>query len=90
MNALAPVKSSVSTSAHMIELLNDTSLAKRIALVFPDIEKVIHQTQIDIVTPDNRDVVGPTILGIKHLQDVLYLFKVKGEALIAQETNTKK
>ena len=90
MNVPTPAKSSVAQSVHMNELLSDSSLAKRIAVVFPDIEKVIRQTQLDIVTPDNRDTVGPTLLGIKHLQDVLYLFKVKGEALIAQETNTKK
>lgn len=77
---------SVKASPQMTELLADSSLTKRIATVYPDIQQILFQIMLDITTEENRHHVGPTILGIKNTLDILLLFRSKGDALIEIET----
>lgn len=69
----------------METLLEDPSICKMIARNHADLKSILTQTQLDIVNEGNRDTVGPTILGLKHIQDVLLLFKAKGDVLISAE-----
>lgn len=72
----------------MTDLLEQSHICKTIARGFTEIERILLQTQLDVVTESNRDVVGPTLLGLKHIQDILLLFKSKGDLLIKQENKT--
>lgn len=76
---------SVPASIHMEDLLKDTSLCKIVARNHADLLRILTQTQLDIVNEQNRDTVGPTLLGIKHIQDIFSLFKAKGDVLIEKE-----
>lgn len=76
---------SVPPSLHMSELLGDRTLCKNVATIHADLERVLGQIQRDIVTNENRDTVGPTLLALKHVQDILMLFKTKGDMIITQE-----
>lgn len=78
-------KLSIPYSVHMSELLTDKSCCKSIASNYPDIERVLFQIQLDITTEENRDVVGPTLLALKHIQDIFLLFRSRGDAVIQQE-----
>ena len=76
---------SVPPSVHMEALLADKTCCKNIATHHSDLERILSQIQLDVVNPTNRDIIGPTLLGLKHVQDILLLFKAKGDALIQQE-----
>lgn len=76
---------SVPPSIHMQELLNDRTLCKNVSVFGVDIQRIILQIQLDISNAENRDTVGPTILALKHVQDILMLFKTKGDLIINQE-----
>lgn len=84
---------SVPPSIHMTNLLSDGTLCKNIATFHQDLQQVLLQIQLDVVSEGNRDIVGPTLLGLKHVQDILLLFKSKGDMLLAKENkanvNTK-
>jgi hypothetical protein len=77
---------SVPPSVHMTDLLADGTLCKNIATFHSDLQRILVQTQLDVVTEQNRDTVGPTLLGLKHVQDILLLFKAKGDLLLNQQT----
>jgi len=76
---------SVPPSVQMNELLQQKHTCKLVARAFPELQQILLQTQLDITTVENRDTVGPTLLGIKHIHDILLLFKTKGDLLIKQE-----
>jgi len=78
-------KLSVPESVGMKELLEDTSLCKGIARNKEGLKSIICQIQLDIANEDNRDIVGPTIIALKNLQDIILLFSAKGDLLISQE-----
>lgn len=78
-------KLSVPASIHMAALLDQNNICKDISRAFPSIKEVLHQVQFDIATEDNRDRVGPTILAMKNILDVLAVFKTKGDLIIKQE-----
>jgi hypothetical protein len=77
----------------MADLLADVTLCKNIATFHADLQQILTQIQLDLVTEQNRDIIGPTILGLKHVQDILLLFKAKGDVLVNQQNkanaNTK-
>jgi hypothetical protein len=77
----------------MADLLADGTLCKNIATFHADLEQILLQIQLDVVNEQNRDTVGPTLLGLKHVQDILLLFKAKGDVLVNQQNkanvNTK-
>ena len=79
---------SVPPSVHMEALLADKTRCKNIATLHADIERVLVQIQLDVVSSSNRDNIGPTLLGLKHVQDILLLFKTKGDAIIQQENKS--
>jgi len=76
---------SVPPSLQMNDLLNEGHTCKVVSRAFPELQKILLQTQLDITNEDNRDKVGPTILGIKHIYDMLLVFKTKGDLLLSQE-----
>lgn len=82
-----PETLSVPPSVQMSELLDQPHICKGVARLFPELQRILLQTQLDIVNPENRDTVGPTLLGLKHIHDILLLFKRKGDLLIKQEPN---
>lgn len=81
---------SVSASPQMRALLADDGLTQRIAILYPDLQRIFTQTMLDVTSEKNRDTVGATILGIKNALDVLLLFRAKGEALIETEKQKDK
>lgn len=76
---------SVPHSLQMSELLEQSHVCKGVARLFPELQQIIMQVQLDITNESNRDTVGPTVLGIKHIYDILLVFKTKGDLLIKQE-----
>lgn len=86
-------QNSVPPSVHMAGLLADGTLCKNIATFHNDLQQILSQIQLDVVTEENRDTVGPTLLGLKHVQDIFLLFKAKGDMLLAKQekanANTK-
>ena len=76
---------SVPPSVQMGELLEQPHICKGVARLFPELQQILMQTQLDITNENNRDSVGPTVLGIKHVYDILLVFKTKGDLLIKQE-----
>jgi len=80
-----PLKFSVTQSPQMLALISDTSLCKRFAAVFPDLEKVMLQTMLDVTSEGNRDDVGPTILAMKNIYDIFFVIKTRGEAILETE-----
>lgn len=78
-------KLSVPQSVGMQELLEDPSLCKGIARNKEGIKSIICQIQLDISNEDNRDIVGPTIIALKNLQDMILLFAAKGDVLLHKE-----
>ncbi len=81
---------SVPQSAHMTELLNNDVVARSIALSFKDIQLVLVQTAIDITNEGNVATIAPNLLGIKNVQDMLLLFKAKGDVIIEKENKENK
>ena len=80
-------KLSVPPSVHMAALLEQKYICKDIARAFPSIKEVLNQVQYDITTEENRDTVGPTILAMKNILDIMMVFKTKGDVYIQQEDN---
>lgn len=78
-------KVSVPPSLQMADLLEQPHICKGVSRLFPEIQKILMQIQLDVTTEENRDSVGPTILGIKHVHDIFSVFKAKGDLLIKQE-----
>ena len=76
---------SVAPSVQMTDLIERKHYSMMVARNYELLRDIILQTQVDIVNEGNRDTVGPTILGIKHISDILLLFKAKGDVLIAKE-----
>ena len=83
-------KLSVPPTVHMTDLLSDDKTARSIAISFPEFERVLIQTALDVVATGNVETIAPTLLGIKHVQDILSLFKAKGDVIIARENKQKK
>lgn len=76
---------SVAPTPLTAELLKQKSICKDIARAHPSIVLVLSQLQLDLVTEDNRDSVGPTLLAMKNILDHLFVFKTKGELFISQD-----
>lgn len=76
---------SVPASPGMSLLLGDSSLCKAVFRNFPDFQKILLQIQLDITNETNRDDVGPTILALKQIHDILLLFKTKGAVIVSAE-----
>lgn len=85
----AATKLSVVPTPLTADLLNQKHLCKDIARAHASIEKVFSRLQLDLVTEENRDSVGPTILALKHIYDHLFVFKTKGDLYIEQEEKEK-
>ncbi len=81
---------SVPPSAHMTELLNNDVVARSIALSYKDIELVLVQTALDVINEGNVSTIAPNLLGIKNVQDILLLFKTKGDVIIEKENKQNK
>ena len=79
---------SVPSSAAMVKLLSDRVTSIALHRAFPDIQRVLLQIQLDITTPENRDLVGPTLLALRHVHDIFQLSEAKG-AVIEQQIRTK-
>lgn len=69
----------------MADLLEKPHYTMMVARNYDLLRDILLQIQLDVVTEDNRDKVGPTILGLKHVQDILLMFQAKGNVLIAEE-----
>lgn len=78
-------KLSVPSSQHMIALLNKSHVCKSIARAAPDIKEVLLQIQLDISNEKNKDTIGPTIVALKNIHDILLLFVAKGELILSKE-----
>ena len=76
---------SVPLTLHVAKLLEDPSVCKSIAGSHDAIELLLMQIQKDICTEANRDTVGPTLLALKHVQDVFHAFNVKGKLTLSQQ-----
>ena len=76
---------SVPPSVQMLELLEEGHICKTVSRAFPDLQKILFQIQLDITNEENRDKIGPTILGLKHVHEMLLVFRAKGDLLIKQE-----
>lgn len=75
----------ITLTVHVQELLNDPVLTRSIAMSHKDVERVLIQAALDTVSEGNVETVAPTLLGIKHVQDILLLFKAKGDVIISKE-----
>ena len=73
----------------MRNLLEEAYLCKEMSRIHHDIQRIFSQIMLDITTEENRDTVGPTLLALKHIQDVLLVFKTKGDVLISHELKEK-
>lgn len=71
------------------DLLNDDVLVKKIANAAPEIDRVLAQAQLDIVTEENRDSIGATCLALRVFRDIFATFKARGEAVKATDTSKK-
>lgn len=78
-NKITPQAPTVQPSIGMSMLLDDAGLVKSIAASAADLDVVLAQIQRDIVLPENRDTVGPTVLALRHIQEILFLFKARAE-----------
>ncbi len=78
-------KLSVPPTVHMVALLEDPAIARSIAKSHKEIERVLIQTGLDVLNEGNVSTMGPILLGIKHIQDILSLFKAKGDVIIEKE-----
>lgn len=81
-------KLSVPKSIHMEKLLQDGTLCKNVATFGEDLSRILSQIQTDICTEENRDIIGPTVLALKHVQDTLLLFSAKGNEIIKKENQS--
>lgn len=74
----------------MMDLLeNKPQYPMMVARNYDLLRDILLQIQQDVVTEENRDIVGPTLLGIKHISDVLLLFKAKGDTILRAERREK-
>lgn len=80
----------VKKTVGMDALLADTTLCKTIYRALPEIERVFRQIQLDSVTEDNRDTVGPTILALGRSLDTFNLIGTKGGAIAKTEEKQTK
>jgi len=55
-----------------------------------DVERVLIQAALDTVSEGNVETVAPILLGIKHVQDILLLFKTKGDVILSKEDKQNK
>lgn len=78
-------KPSAELTLHVGELLEDNLITRSIAVSHPQIERVLIQTAIDLVTQGNVADIGPALLGIKLIQDTMLLFKTKGNIILESE-----
>ena len=69
----------------MENLLERGHLCRMVARNYPELKEILQQIMVDITTEENRDSIGPTILGIKHILDTFSLFEAKGKILAAEE-----
>ncbi len=77
--SLQPSAASIKPSLHLIGMLEDPAKVRRIAASADDFDDVLRQIQLDIATPENRDLIGPTVLALRHVQDVLALFRARND-----------
>lgn len=72
-----------------MQLTEDPSLCKRLDIASDDIDLVLAQIQLDHVTPENRDICGPTLLALQLVRDAFFLFSTKGRAIMKAEQAAK-
>lgn len=60
------------------------TLCKAIYANLDDFQALLVQLQREITTSENRDIVGPTVLALKHVDDTFELFAAKGAVLTKQ------
>lgn len=77
---------SVPATVGMTDLLNRPDVVAALHRSFPAIQAVLLQIQLDVTSETNRDTVGPTILALKHVHDVLSLFDAKGRVLVSDQS----
>lgn len=78
-------KLSVPPSFAMSDMLEKPQYSMMVARNYDLLRDIMLQIQIDVVNEDNRDTVGPTILGLKHVLDILLLFQARGNLMINAE-----
>jgi aldehyde:ferredoxin oxidoreductase len=86
---MKPSEPSVEFSASMLTLLDNVGLCHSIAVNGEHYREILTQVQLDAVTEDNMNAIGPTILALKKIQETILMFESKGKALIAQEEKKK-
>lgn len=70
-------------------LLDDPRVTKPLASAEDSINRILFQVMLDITTEENVNTVGPTILALKHAQDMLLLAALRGAIEIKKENKTK-
>ena len=73
----------------MNEMIEDKGLCRAFETVYPDLDRVLAQLQLDLVTPANTDSIGGTLLGVQAVRDTILLFTQKGKALRQQSEQSK-
>lgn len=76
---------SVPKTVQLDAALADPRFVASIGSAYPDIREVMTDIQRAITTPDNIDKIGPTILAMRHLDDVFLLFKAAYDLKQSQE-----
>lgn len=66
-------------------LLEDESFVKRIGAVEPEWQRFLAQVQLDSTTEENVQMIGPTCLALRKVQELLILFKAKASLIAAKE-----
>lgn len=83
----APIKkptlpARVDETAQLNALLDDPQVVVEISKAYGSIERVLLQVQRYLVTEENRDSVGPTLLAMKNIDSFLIMFKNRGDEMI--------
>jgi hypothetical protein len=76
---------SVPKTVQLDAALNDPRFVASIGSAYPDIREVMTDIQRAITTPDNIDKIGPTILAMRHIDDIFLLFKAAYDLKQSQE-----
>lgn len=81
---------SVRKTVQLDAALKDPRFVASIGSAYPDIREVLTDIQRAVITPDNIDKIGPTILAMKHIDDIFLLFKAAYDLKQSQEKQKQK
>lgn len=74
-------------------LFNDERLCSAISQVYPELEKVFHQIQQNVVREDNLKDIAPVIFALGQIETAFFRLKQKGDPIVermkkSQQNNT--